>query len=269
VQNGKASVRGTNCFGCGHCEAICPPEAITAPANRVDFAFSQAENVASYSPPGEYDLAALIRLMRSRRSCRNYQQKAVAPALLQDLIMIGITAPSGTNSQGWTFSILPDRQKVESLGASIALYFKKLNKIAKNPLLRRLDTLFSQGQLAKYYKQHYTSVQNSLDLWDKKGEDRLFHGAPALILVGSRPEASCPHDDALLATQNILLGAHAMGLASCLIGFAVHAINRAPEIKKQLNLPAAEQIYSVIALGYPAEKYSRTTGRRPPLIRTL
>ena len=58
--------------------------------------------------------------------------------------------------------------------------------------------------------------------------DRLFHGAAAAILVTGRRQASCPAEDALLATQNILLAAHAMGLGSCLIGFAVEAMRRDP-----------------------------------------
>ncbi len=269
IKNGKAVITGKESLGCGHCEAICPQGAIKVEENQVDFSFSQAANTDSYVPPGKYDLSSLICLMRSRRSCRNYKEKLIEPTLLNDLVMIGITAPSGTNSQCWTFSLLPDRQKVEKLGDSIALYFKNLNKIANNSLLRIINKLFSKGQLENYHKKHYKSVQHSLDLWYQKGEDKLFHGATAVILVGSKPEASCPHDDALLATQNILLGAHAMGLGSCLIGFAVHALNNDPKIKKEFNIPATEKIYSVIALGYPAEKYIRASGRRTPLTRTL
>jgi len=69
-------------------------------------------------------------------------------------------------------------------------------------------------------------------------------------------------EDALLATQNILLAAHAMGLGTCLIGFAVAAMQRKPAIKEQLQIPADEPIYSVIALGYPDERYERVAGRK-------
>ena len=133
----------------------------------------------------------------------------------------------------------------------------------KNVAIESFDFLLSKMFVNGYFKV----ISNKG--WYQKGEDQLFHGATAVIVIGSKPGASCPHDDALLATQNILLGAHAMGLGSCLIGFAVHALNNDPKIKREFDIPATEQIYSVIALGHPSEKYIRPTGRRQPLIRTL
>ena len=69
-------------------------------------------------------------------------------------------------------------------------------------------------------------------------------------------------EDALLASQNILLGAHSLGLGSCIIGFAVEAIKRDRQIRKLLQIPNYESVYAVIALGYPAEKYQRTGLRK-------
>ncbi|MCU0580898.1 MAG: nitroreductase family protein, partial [Syntrophales bacterium] len=99
--------------------------------------------------------------------------------------------------------------------------------------------------------------------------DRVFHGAPSGIIVSSSPGASCPAEDALLATQSILLGAHSMGLGTCLIGFAVEAIKRDPAIQNFLEIPQEETVYSVIAIGYPAFKYHSIAGRRAPLVRSL
>ncbi|MCX5854903.1 MAG: nitroreductase family protein, partial [Deltaproteobacteria bacterium] len=102
----------------------------------------------------------------------------------------------------------------------------------------------------------------ALSEWDKGGTDMLFHGATAAIVIGSKRGASCPREDALLATQNILLAAHSMGLGSCLIGFAVEAMKEDPDIKKTLGIPDNEQVYAVIALGYPDETYRRIPGRK-------
>ena len=68
--------------------------------------------------------------------------------------------------------------------------------------------------------------------------------------------------DCAACTENILLAAHAMGLGSCLIGFAVAALKRDRKIKQMLKIPAEEEIYSVIALGYPDEKYQKVAGRK-------
>jgi nitroreductase/NAD-dependent dihydropyrimidine dehydrogenase PreA subunit len=269
LHNGKAVVTGKESLGCGHCEAVCPTGAIKVTANDINFSFNKAKPSEKWQPPGQYDLDTLINLMRSRRSCRNYQERQVDLSYLEDLVKIGITAPSGTNSQCWTFSLASNRKQVVNLGNLVAGYFLKLNKMAEKPYLRLADKLFSKGKLSEYYKNHYNSVKHGLDLWQKEGKDSLFHGACAAIIIGSSPGASCPQDDALLATQNILLGAHAMGLGTCLIGFAVHALNNEGEIKTEFKIPPDEKIYSVIALGYPNERYMRLTGRRKPLIRTI
>jgi nitroreductase len=69
-------------------------------------------------------------------------------------------------------------------------------------------------------------------------------------------------EDAMLATQNILLAAHSMGLGSCLIGFAVEAMRNDPSIKQFIKITDEETVYAVIALGYPDETYERLTGRK-------
>ncbi len=100
LQGGKAVVTGDRSLSCGHCAAVCPEEAITVRA--VD---PEASHYRSFTadprwlPPGGFDTAQLVRLMASRRSCRHFQARPVERVLLEDLVRIGVTAPSGTNCQ--------------------------------------------------------------------------------------------------------------------------------------------------------------------------
>ncbi|MEW6290647.1 MAG: nitroreductase family protein [Thermodesulfobacteriota bacterium] len=256
-----ATVCGTECMNCGHCQAVCPVGAISVITPAMNF--STFNEDLRWLPFGDFDLGSLVRLMRSRRSCRNYTNQQVSRAMLEDLVRIGTTAPSGTNSQGWTFTILDRRDEVVSLGNHVAAFFKKLNNMAENPLLRLASRLFGRDRLGSYYRSYYQTISHGLHEWEEEGVDRLFHGATAVILVGGTEHASCPAEDALLATQNILLAAHAMGLGTCLIGFAVEAIRHEPAMKALFAIPAGESVYSVIALGYPAEKYLQVCGRKP------
>ncbi|MGA8832921.1 MAG: nitroreductase family protein [Desulfomonilaceae bacterium] len=50
--------------------------------------------------------------MDSRRSCRNFLVRLIDQSILEDLAIIGCTAPSGMNSQLWTFTILPTREAI-------------------------------------------------------------------------------------------------------------------------------------------------------------
>ena len=149
----------------------------------------------------------------------------------------------------------------------IAGFYRRMNQTAGKAWLRRLLKLAGKNSLDHYYREYYASVKEALEEWEKTGRDPLFHGAPAAILVGSGPGASCPMEDALLATQNLLLGAHSMGLGTCLIGFAVAALKNDPSIALFMNIPENEKIYSVIALGYPDETYQRVAGRKRVALR--
>ena len=267
----RAAVTGERCMHCGHCAAVCPADAVhVAGLDNWAQAFETFRfGVDRWLPPGCFDTPQLVSLMRSRRSCRNFLDTPVDSRSLEDLVKIGITAPSGTNSQKWTFTILPDRPIVLRLGAAIGRFFERLNRLAGNPLLRGGLKLLGRSQLDDYYREHYDSVREALIEWKTGGIDRLFHGATAGILVGSETGASCPMEDALLATQNILLGAHSMGLGTCLVGFAVAAMQKDSRIKVALGIPPDERVYSVIALGHPDETYSRPAGRKKPLVRWL
>jgi nitroreductase/NAD-dependent dihydropyrimidine dehydrogenase PreA subunit len=261
----KAVVSGRQSLSCGHCEAACPVAAI-----RVGTLQNDSQQFTTFRPhtdwqaPGRTSIAGLVQLMRSRRSCRNYQDRPVPLDVLQDLVKIGITAPSGSNCQPWSFTLVPSREAVSQLGDRIAAFFGRLNRMADRRLLRRALKLIGRKELDFYYRNYRNAVAEALEEWERTGRDVLFHGAPAAILVGTRPGAACPSEDALLATQNILLGAHAMGLGSCLIGFAVSALKNDPAMMRRLGIPAGEAVHAVIALGYPGanETYHRLPGRK-------
>jgi nitroreductase len=258
VINGKAVVTGEDSLLCGQCAAVCPHEAVRVRG---------VEDVVLETIAEGSETDALVRLMRSRRSCRLYKEDPVDRAVLEDLVKIGITAPSGTNDQLWTFTIVPDRASMLRLAETIAEFFRRLNVMAESATRRLLARLFTDDALGDYYRENYARVKEALKEWDKTGRDQLFHGATAGIVVGMRPGASCPGEDALLATQNILLACEALGLGTCLIGFAVRAMRHEPEIKRVIGIPDEERVHAVIAIGHPNVEYARPAGRKPPLVR--
>jgi len=268
-QQCRPVVEASSCMQCGHCFAVCPTQAV-----RVDF-LDEPAMLSSVSAKGiieEASLspAALLELMKRRRSCRSFQQQAVDPIILEDLVRTGITAPSGTNSQGWKFLVLPERDDVIRLGQVTADFYRRLNQKAANQLLRILLHFFGNKALDTYYERYYQSVSEALRRWDEDGEDTLFHGAPAAIVVAADAASSCPAEDALLATQNMVLMAEALGLGCCLIGFVVEAAKRDPAVGAVLKLEKNYRIYSVLALGHPAVEFLRPVGRKhlqPQIVR--
>ena len=149
----------------------------------------------------------------------------------------------------------------------ISGFYKRLNRLARSSFMRFMTKLFAKDVLGRYYRRYHDSVAEAIDTWEKEGRDTLFHGAPSCIVVSVHREASCPAEDALLATQNILLAAETLGLGTCLIGFAVEAMKRDRRIGRKLGIPDEENVYAVIVLGHPAVKYARPAGRKIPIVR--
>ncbi len=258
----QAVVVGDESLHCGHCAAVCPEGAVTVgEIDPAQWRFATFTLDERWLPHGGTDVGALVRLMASRRSCRNYRAQPVPRPLLDDLVKVGTTAPSGTNSQAWTFTLLPDRAAVTALAAQVGAFFRRLVHLSERAWLRGLLAAVGKPELAEFYRGYHDTVVEALAEYDRSGTDRLFHGATAAILVGSRPGGSSPAEDALLASQNILLAAHAMGLGSCLIGFVVEAIKHDRRIADYLGLDPGERVHAVIGVGYPAESYQRVTGR--------
>jgi nitroreductase/Pyruvate/2-oxoacid:ferredoxin oxidoreductase delta subunit len=270
-QGGTPLVEAQSCMQCGHCYAVCPTEAVEVPF------LEKPVRLASVDPGDEGAIPAvsaqsLIGLMKQRRSCRSYQDRTVDRLVLEDLVRAGITAPSGTNSQGWRFLLLPDREDVLKLGQATAEFYRKLNGKAASPTLRFLLRACGSRALENYYQNYYRSVEEALRCWDRQGQDLLFHGAPSAIVVAGDRSSSCPAEDALLATQNMLLMAEAMGLGCCLIGFVVEAAKRDAAIAAVLGLEKRYRIHSVTAVGYPAVKFLRPAGRkffRPEIVKPV
>ena len=268
VPNGLAEVVAEGCIGCGHCQAVCPVGAVSlAGSDPWAGTFDVIKPTGTVIAPGDFPAGQLVDLLRSRRSCRRFTDQVVPGPVLEDLVRAAVTAPSGTNSQAWAFTVLTSRAAVLDLGQAVAGFFARLNKLAAKTLVRRILSLIGRPELEQYYCEHYASVAAALVEWERDHKDRLFHGATATIIIGSRPGASCPAEDALLAAGNLLLAAHCLGLGSCLIGYAVEAMRHDRRVKAAAGVPQTESVYAVVALGWPDVTYVRPTGRCRPVVR--
>ena len=268
LSGGEACITGSSCSHCGHCSAACPEEAIRVTSfDPNETGFKTLTAPRTWMPYGAFDTPVLANLIQSRRSCRNFKSRPVSKAVLEDLIAFGAYAPSGTNCQPWVFTVFAHRRALDALGKGIADFYRRLNKLSANPWIRSVLKMVGKSALSDYYSGYYEQVVDALVRWDSTGEDLLFHGAQAGILVSADQEASCPAEDALLATQNILLAAHSMGLGSCLIGYAVAAMQNDRRLRTFVNLSGNEKPYAFIALGYSDETYHWIGIRKPPTVR--
>ncbi len=261
LENKSAKLNDNECMLCSHCYAVCKADAITFDHQLEAIEFKTIKYKEKILGPADISPEILINAFRSRRSIRKFKDEAIDDDIIRDLIEFAVTAPSGSNCQEWEFTIINGREKVWEFAGRIKGFFIRINKLASNRLIRILSVPFMGKALINYYINHYDTVEKAIKESDI-GIDKLFHGAPCVIIVHGPMDGSTPIEDATYASYNICMLAHYMNLGTCLIGFAVEALNRSPEIKAELDIYEKNKIHAVISLGRPAIKFDRQSLRK-------
>ncbi len=187
-----------------------------------------------------------VEAIRTRRSVRAFQPRPVADDLVEELVTLACTAPAPHHTQPWRFVLLgPDAREalVEAMGAA---WRADLERDGVSP--ERIEALLARSRA------------------------RVM-GAPALLLGGlvgdglrqwpderrRQAEWGLAMHSFGAALQNLMLAAHARGLAS----FWISAPLFCPEaVRRALDLPQGFVAQALLALGYPEPLYQPR--ERPP-----
>ncbi len=81
------------------------------------------------------DPAALLALMRTRRSIRRYRADPVPPDLLEQVLEAGRWAPSASNRQPWTFVVVQDAAVRREMSQHAAFFFIRWAQVGEAPVL--------------------------------------------------------------------------------------------------------------------------------------
>ncbi len=159
----------------------------------------------------------LMDIIEKRRSVRKYEDKEISKQDLDKIFKSVRWAPSWANTQCWDIIVVKDKKIRESLQATIG---------PKNPATKSI-----------------VSASVLLALCGKTGESGYYKG-----------KVTTKFGDWLLfdlgiATQNICLTAHALGLGTVIVGLFDH-----DKAKKILNVPDTHEVVALIPLGYPAHE---------------
>jgi coenzyme F420-0:L-glutamate ligase/coenzyme F420-1:gamma-L-glutamate ligase len=183
--------------------------------------------------------AALHRMMRERRSIRRYRADTVGRDVLDRLFFSAAMAPSAHNRQPWRYLVIEDAAPKQALASAMG------ERLAAD---RGRD-----GDAADVIAR------------DVARSHARITGAPVVILVCLSLEETDVYPDAArgqaeflmavqstaMATQNLLLGAHAEGLAACWMCAPLFC----PDVVcASLDVPAHWQPQGLITLGFAADQ---------------
>ncbi|MGI8415036.1 MAG: nitroreductase family protein [Nakamurella sp.] len=186
----------------------------------------------------------LTEAVRRRRMIRRYLPDPVPSDILQNIVELGLRAPSAGFSQGWDFVVLAEPAEVQQFWNVTAAGDEPDNWLAG---LQQAPVLILCCSDKQTYLRRYAEA-------DKPWQDQQ--------------EAHWPVPywdvDAGMAAMIILLATVDAGLGALFFGVMVDQLDA---VRAAFAIPADRNIIGVIALGYPAETKpsgsTRSRKRRP------
>jgi nitroreductase len=179
------------------------------------------------------EAAGLLARMRSRRSCRAFSDEPVPRELIERLVAVAHTAPSGANRQPWHFVAVDD------------------------PAIKR------EIRLAAEDEEHESYTRRMPPAWlaalEPLGTDEhkpFLETAPWLVVIfqraweyidGERQPNYYPMESVGIAAGMFLTACHLSGLATL-----THTPSPMRFLRGILKRPDNEKPYLLIPVGYPA-----------------
>lgn len=157
----------------------------------------------------------LMRAVKERRSIRNFLDREVPGDVLNQVLEAVRWSPSWANTQCWEVVVVRKIEQKQKLQETISKGNPATRAIVEAPLV---IALCGKTQSSGYYKGQVTT---------KFGDWLLF--------------------DLGIATQNLCLAAHDLGLGTVIVGLFDHA--KAVEL---LKVPDGYELVALIPMGYPA-----------------
>ncbi|NEW08750.1 nitroreductase family protein [Paenibacillus sp. SYP-B3998] len=190
-------------------------------------------------------------IVLDRRSVRNFTEQEVATEDIREIIDCARYAPSDTNSQTWQFIAIRNKEKIKHIEQ---LTWDQLHLRAAEAEQRGLSK--EARMLVRSFGPYATAFSDAPVLiiclatpYASKFRDRIFD---PIELVDDAVWAEEGIKSSCLASQNLMLAAHARGLATCPMTGPV--LLAQDQIREFLDIPEECQINMVISLGYPKER---------------
>ena len=244
-------VNGPVCIRCGQCLMRCPTDAISVPGISPDQIHELGRS------PGMDEVA---NLLRGRRSVRLFSGQKVDRALLEQVVSLAATAPSGHNDQTTEFVVVQNPETIKLVEQFTVEALQRISSVLHNGFMRGIVKI----RLGK----QYDAAVGALPMFDRvieaqrAGKHVILHEAPALIAFHGQTGNQMANVNAQLCIENAMLAVHGMGLGGYYCGFVTlmgHRDKRLPELFK---IPRDHELFGVLAIGYPKTKLTRWVERK-------
>jgi nitroreductase len=220
--------------------------------------------------------APLFEILQTTRAMRRLRPDPVPRATLERLVEAASWAPSGGNSQDFSFLIADDRQQIAALAPAwqrIAGWYLATQTPPAHMSEAKLERMMAAArEQAERFAETpalivacFTSRPTARRMarnWRRTARATLRLGPRGIRLIANyrrflaRGEAACVYP----AVENLLLAARALGLGAVLTMWHVFFEQ---EFKRSLGIPRHVRTFAIVPVGYPQGRFGPVV-RRPP-----
>lgn len=172
----------------------------------------------------------VLKVIKSRRSVRNYWHEQISEESLNLIIEAGIYAPTAHNEQPWHFTVIKNQAML-----------KHINKKVKE-LMAKSDVEWIQRM-------------------GSNPNFQVTYNAPTLIIVSGRKDAMAWSTDCAAAIQNMLIAAESMNIGSVWLGLMRLFFQEEGEVSK-LGIPEGYEPYYGVAFGFKTKENEQAPPKR-------
>jgi nitroreductase len=202
------------------------------------------------------DMESLERLIKGRRSIRQWKKQEVPDELLKKAVELATWAPNGGNYQGWRFIIVKKKEIIEKMANVVQAVADKIaswpeamswqedvKRYQKNASFFR-NASACIGVFASEYQSPMDKVLVAREAFDREAKE----------ILGFRRSAPTAIQSAAAAVTTMLLVFHGTGLGAV---WLVSPIQAKKEIEAILRVQPDMNLICLVAVGYPDESPQR------------
>ena len=160
----------------------------------------------------------IMKAIKDRYSCRDFSPEPLTEEQVKALAEAALAAPSAMNKQPWHIIVITDKALIDEYCAESLSIIK--------------------SESAEFYQR----------MMDRGG--KVFYNAPCVVLI-AKDKSEWGTLDCGIATQNVTLAAHGMGLGSVICGMARIPLGGAngDAWVKRLQIPEGYEFGMAVCVG--------------------